>query len=280
MIGRRGVLTVLFGLFALPVSGATVAPPILAGKDANGIPFTIQTYEAAPTKFDLQVLPIAERYRQATKWGGSIPALNTSVVCEIADDGAVKRTTCEADSWLNREQQLAMRVVRASLLSALPKFPAIDRAALKLAPRGADPLWSKLIHYAAARGDTPPFFRVVRLAVRVDETPLAVDLTAGPLVDAAQIDVESGRAMQVANYPVRALREKRQGTQTVECQVQVDRSVICHSASFDPSKNAAYFVGEAESLFRGAIVKGQLKNGRNSVGVRFQTKLRWVLPVE
>lgn len=259
----------------------TVAPPpILTGKDAYGVPFTVQTYEAASTKFDVQVLSIAERFRLAAKWGGSIPSLNTSVLCEIADDGEVKRSTCEADSWQNREQLLAVSVVRASPLSVLPKFPAINRAALGLAPQSADPLWSKLVRFTQTRGGTPPFYRLVRLPVRMDERPLAVDLTTGPLVDVTQIDLESGSAMRTANYPVRALREKREGTQTAECQVQIDRSVICHGTSFEPPENASYFTGEADRLYRGAIVKDQLKDGRKSIGVRFRTKLRWALPAE
>ena len=279
VIGQRVILTTLFFAFAFPVSGTTVAePPIEINKDSTGAPFRTQTYEAKQTELSLQILPIAERYRQTTKWGGSIPAFNTNLVCEIADDGTVKRATCEAESWRNREQILAMMVAHASPPSAFPKFPAIDRAALGLSPAGADPLWSKLVRFAAAPGKAPPFFRLARLTVLIDAVPLSVNLTTGPLVDMMQIDIQSGKVRGGMNYPVRAMREKRQGVQTAECQVQLDRSVICRGESFEPPENASYFAGEAENLFRGAIIKAQLKDGRSALGVRFQTKLRWALP--
>lgn len=281
MIGQQALPTAIFLALAVPASGAALAdPPIETPKDSSGAPFRTQTYEAAPIELSLQILPIAERYRWAAKWGGSIPALNSNLTCEIADDGTIKYTTCEADSLSNREQQLAMVVVRASSSSAFPRFSAIDRAALRLGPVGADPLWSKLVHFTAAPGNEPPFFRLVRLAVVIDRVPLIVDLTTGPLVDAAQIDIQAGRAMRVVHYPVRALRDERQGVQIVECQVQVDRSVICRGTSFDPPENAPYFIDEAANLFRGAIVKDQLKDGRSAIGARFQTKLRWTLPVK
>lgn len=281
VIKQQAFLTALSLTFALPVSGTALAEPSIETKeDGNGFSFRTQTYEAAPIKLSVQVLPIAERYRWANKWAGVIPAINAHLICEIADDGTIKYGTCEADSWSNREQQLAMVVVRASKPSAFLRYPAIDRAALKLGPIGADPVWSKLVRFTAGPGNEPPFYRLVKLAVSIDTAPLLVDLTTGPLVTAAQIDIQSGRAMRGANYPVRALRDKRQGVQTAECQIQADFSVICRGTSFDPPQNAPYFVEEAANLYRGAIMKDQLKDGRSSIGVRFQTRLRWTLPAE
>lgn len=281
MIKQQAFLTALSLTFVLPVSGTALAePPIETKKDENGFSFRTQTYEAAPIKLSVQVLPIAERYRWANKWTGVIPAINAQLICEIADDGTIKYSTCEADSWSNREQQLAMVVVRASKQSAFLRYPAIDRAALKLGPIGADPVWSKLVRFTTGPGNEPPFYRLVKLVASIDEAPLMVDLATGPLVTVALIDIQSGRAMRGANYPVRALRDKRQGVQTAECQIQADFSAICRGTSFDPPQNAPYFVEEAANLYRGAIMKDQLKDGRSSIGVRFQTRLRWILPAE
>lgn len=275
----RNVVQIPFNMIAfVAVSPLSAAPPILVSENANRIPFEAQIYDASPVDFDIQTLSIAEQYRWAAKWDGSIPDITTNILCEISDNGEVKPLTCEAESWSDREQQLAMKLARQSSLSSFPKFPAIDRDALGLAPRGKVALWSKLVRFSAKNVPDLPFFRLVRLPAHIERVPLAVDLTTGPLVDIAQINFLSGNTMKVAHYPTKALREGLEGTQLVECQVQVDRSIICRSKAFDPPENGPYFVREGSNLLRDAIAREQLKNGSSSVGVRFQIRLRWRLP--
>ncbi|WP_133175347.1 hypothetical protein [Sphingomonas oleivorans] len=276
----RAFISAVFAIVLILPSEAVVEAPVVVDRNGN-IAFKVQTFDVPPTTFDPHLLSVAEVYREAAKWGGTIPALNVSILCEISDDGTVDRNTCEADSWSSKEQLLAMRLVRAAPQSALPQFPAINRTALGLAPRGTSPLWSKLVAYRAdvPGNSNPPFFRLARVAVRIDRTqPPAVDLTTGPLVELAQISFEAGKDPQMNQYPSRALRENREGTQTAECQVQADRSVICRDESFDPPESALYFAGSADSMFRRVVVQERLKNGANAAGSRFRYKLRWKLP--
>lgn len=207
--------------------------------------------------------------------------MNTSVTCEIADDGTITLDTCEADSWRNSGQLLAMMVVRATPASAFPSFSTIDRTSLGLAPRGERPLWSKLVNYSAYRvlDGPPPFYRLARLAVSIAPIPVPkVNLTSGALVESAEIVLESGKAAASIDYPPKEVREKRRVTQTVECQVQADRSVICHKLIFDPPENAPYFEDQAKRMYMHAIVKERLKSGNPAAGVRFRIRTRWVLP--
>lgn len=277
----RTLISAVFAMALILPSEAVAEAPVIVGRNGNNIAYKAQTFDVAPIGFDPHLLSVAEVYREAAKWGGTIPELNVSILCEISDDGTVDRNTCEADSWSSKEQLLAMRLIRAAPQSALPQFSAINRAALDLQPRGASPLWSKLVAYRAdVSGDgNPPFFRLARVAVRIGRTPApAVDLTTGPLVELAQISFEAGKGPQMNRYPPRALRENREGTQATECQVQADRSVLCRDESFDPPESAAYFAGATDSMFRGVVVQEHLKNGANAAGSRFRYKLHWKLP--
>lgn len=280
MLGRT-LISALFAAVSILPSQALAEVPIVTDRNGNNIAFKAQTFAVSAAALDLQWLSIAEVYREAARSGGVIPELDTSILCEISDDGAVDRNTCEADSWSSKEQLLAMRLVRAAPQSALPHFPAIDRTALGLAPRGTFPLWSKLVAYRtdSPTNSNPPFFRLVRIAMHIDQTSSpAVDLSTGPLVEPAQLSFEAGKAPRMDQYPSHAARENREGTQIAECQVQSDRSILCRDESFDPPENAPYFAGAVDSMFRRAVAQEHLKNGANAAGSRFRYKLRWTLP--
>ncbi|QNQ11387.1 hypothetical protein [Sphingomonas alpina] len=283
MIKPVKILAMLCAAASVSVAAAMPAPAQIAsgGGDAGKTPFTAETHDVPPIEIDPAILSIAERYRHTTQWGGVVPALEKQITCEIGDDGAIDRRTCQPDSWSDREQSLAIQLLRAMAPSALPVFPAIDRAALGLPPRAVSPFWSTAINFSAhaPEGNKPPFFRLARLTVRTREMPRpSIDLTTGVLVDVRQIVLQAGTALRGDNYPARARREARAGAQLFECQVQTDRSVICQDISFDPPENAPYFTGMADRLYMRAIVKEQLENGDNAIGVRFRPKIRWALP--
>lgn len=266
---------------AQETAGPASSPPIENGAGTSGLPFASQTFAAPPIEVDpLAGLSVAERHRIAIRSNGTIPAGEAVLTCEVADDGHVERESCEAGSWFDELQLLAMRLARAAPEAQFPRFPAIDRAALGLAPRGGFALWSRLLDHglAAPRGGTPPFFRLVHLpvVVRQAEAPL-VDLGTGPVVEKALVVFESEGNGQRIDYPARAIREDVQGVQTVECQVQADRSVICHEIAFEPPGSAGYFSQAPLQVFRHAVVADRLGDGNDAIGARFRFLLRWVL---
>jgi hypothetical protein len=79
-------------------------------------------------------------------------------------------------------------------------------------------------------------------------------------------------------YPLRALREEREGVETFECQIQQDLSLICSSLTFEPVANAPFFEGAGERNLAQARAPSKLVDGQSSVGARFKTRVRWTIP--
>jgi len=148
----------------------------------------------------------------------------------------------------------------------------------------------RLVSYSQSYGGGPlgqattPFYRLASLVLTLPEIdPPVIDLSAGPLLDKNEFSevikaIQSGSSgLSSLNYPARAVRAEATGRETVECQVQKDRSIICHMASFDPIENAPYFKDAIAGIFRKVREDEKLVGGQPSVGARFQFPLSWRL---
>jgi hypothetical protein len=282
MPGRRFrdlFISILILAVATTAGAETAAPPIVKRQDIFGNKLRTQTYQAGPVLLDPDGLNFAVRYRATKAWGGKIPAAQASIICEIDDDGSIDTKACLPVSWKNRAQVLAASLVRQSTASLdWPVLPPIDRAAAGLPRRLTNVANGQFA--GARRGETTPFYRRVALQVRIPELDRPdIDLTTGSLVELKELTfLGPNSVVRTSDYPSKALIERKEGLQTIECQIQIDHSIICRTAAFDPPGNEPYFEETAEQIYKQATVERRLKSGANASGVRFRQKLRWKVP--
>lgn len=197
--------------------------------------------------------PIANHYYAFAGRTESLPATSIPVTCRIGHSGHIPVSSCTAKDGLTDDQNLTMRLVRA---------------------------WSEGIdfpRYNARLTEEQPLSRRVDMVLEVPEIPAPkVDLSSGPLVETSLIDMPLN-TYAGSHYPSRALRKELEGLMTVECQIQIDLSVICRQLSFEPAENASAFRNAERRIFRRATPKAQLKDGTDARGVRFQSQLKFQL---
>ena len=232
---------------------APAEPPIIARKDPqSGLLLKYQTFDGGEIAVSLDKLSVASWYSIFGAKGYAVPD-TFAVSCHIPRDGRIWSFNCFGADAMQRYSPEMAAARRLEVFAEAPVFPPL------------------------ARGNES-VIREVRYLLRFAKpAPPPIDLEKGPLVPIAQIQGLRRRLGEM-DYPPRALREERQGVQTVECQVQVDHSLICRGVAFDPPENGPVFAEAAHRMFMPFPVKPQLTDGTPSVHARFQTRVRWAIP--
>lgn len=246
-------------LLAVPVAGQLPAPSGSGGQPrieirrdaATGRMARYETFDGGEIVLPVDRMSIAELHGRFA--GTDYPAGRIDVVsCPVEGDGKVAAYGCLAkgDSWRTPVFSAAMDL---KLLDDRPGFPMLKKRDV-------------------------PVVRHVDYRLRVMPFALPVlDLASGPLVATSEIQgLALGETLD--SYPPRALRAGLEGAQTFECQVQRDHSLVCRSVAFDPPQNAAAFGDAGFALFGRTQVAARLRDGQNSVGVRFRARVRWAIP--
>ena len=259
MIARNIPLALALAVSVLAVGTDCLAdkrpadPPILKYKDElTGIVIREQTFDGGEIRFPIERLTIAQSYYLLGEGDRSVPQ-TLKVICLINDAGLVQDYTCH-DQTGGRIPAGIAQARDMELFSAARSFQS--RKAGKNAP-----------------------VRRARYVLGIEPGPgAAIDLASGPLVPMSLVNGLVANPNRT--YPPRALRFEAQGAQTVECQVQADLSLICHAIRFDPIKDEEFFVGAERTYFHRNPVSPHLSDGRPAKGVRFQFRIRWVIPAE
>ena len=134
---------------------------------------------------------------------------------------------------------------------------------------------------AVKDGREPPYYRHVRFKIRTAAIASPdIDFEQGPLVRSDQLPELVSDLFAEArrrDYPARAMREEREGTGIVECQVQADLSIACHMLSFEPATKSADFFAEPKRYLAGKFAKPKLQNGEDARGVRTRVTITWTI---
>ena len=134
---------------------------------------------------------------------------------------------------------------------------------------------------AVKDGREPPYYRHVRFKIRTAAIASPdIDFEQGPLVRSDQLPELVSDLFAEArrrDYPARAMREEREGTGIVECQVQADLSIACHMLSFEPATKSADFFAEPKRYLAGKFAKPKLQNGEDARGVRTRVTIKWTI---
>ena len=265
----RGWKTASFAVLLWALLGASSAPsepPVLTKKFIiTGGKYFEQTWQGGDLVVPTGKLTVAERYYWFGRKGLAVPT-ELAVRCQLAASGEIESHQCDLDG----EDDDPLRG------SSLAAAEAGLSSARELGVFGDPPRFSVAKDYGSTL-----FVRWVRYHLRFEPAyEIKVDLTIGTLVKLAQLKglTIPPRSLDPTNYPSRALREERGGTQTLECQVQSDYSIICRSIGFDPAENAPFFEGAGTGFFRRGRAPERLDNGHDSAGVRFQMRIKWVVP--
>lgn len=184
-----------------------------------------------------------------------LPAQTVPVVCTINHRGMVLLNSCHGEDELSAEQRTALNIATVSGRDvAFPKYRAL--------PDG----------FAS-------FNRTVTLTLSIPAIAAPkVDLTTGPLVEPGTVDIDLNRLYRANSYPSRALRQEVEGDMLIECQIQVDLSVICRMTGFDPPQHAGLFAPTVNTMTRRMRPGALLKDGTDARGVRFPLRILWRIP--
>jgi len=273
------------GLSPACANAGEISPPFEMHEDLLHRPYRTQTFDVGGVTVDGAKLSIARRYFIARST--TLPALDAVLTCEITDQGQVDLRICEPGQATNTLNAFVLRIVRSgAIVTGLPTFPTLDRRIEGSLPVASEQPRPYIRDYAGSpTGDaTPPAYRLARLAVHTEAIPAPqVDLETGRLVELGQLPaiasaVRAGPDRVGGDYPPRALRADKTGRQTIECQIQTDRSIICRGIAFDPSENAGFFTPVSERLFQRVLADERLTDGSSAVGVRFRFAINWQLP--
>ena len=204
---------------------------------------------------------IADRYRLLGERADRLVPHTLTIACTIRPDGRVDPSMCELYGANGPDRNRAFRA--AVHARALDEFPAFRVLEVK-------------------DGREPRYYRHVRFNLRTPEVePTGVDFEQGRLVEASQLPEllsDLSAELRRSDYPARAMREEREGTGTVECQIQADLSIACRMQSFEPVANNQDFLAEPTRFFAGKFAKPILQNGEDARGVRVRFPIRWRIP--
>ena len=211
-----------------------------------------RVFDGGQIVVDPQRLTHRQWYMLLGMRGVTLPE-SVAIRCAISPSGQVSDYTCDNDVE-DDAAAAGVAVARSlGLIAAQPSYSPEPKP--------------KLRHYREVR------YRLVFEKF----TPPGIDLTKGPLVSKSQVFGLRYTNLNMV-YPTRALREERQGRQTVECQVQADYSLICNPVAFDPAENGPYFAEVARRLFAPVPVAAQLADGGPSAYARFRFSINWAIP--
>ncbi|QZD95468.1 energy transducer TonB [Qipengyuania gelatinilytica] len=234
-------------------------PPILESKgEAPGDRIFKQTFTADEQQLSLDHLTVADMYSMFGANGGSIAAHTVRMRCRLGADGQVTPYTCSPSE---SEEPNILAVIR------VPKFEERLVGLPAFRPLGEQ------------SGDKWEFYRFVEFDLAVPEVSSGpIDLTSGPLVDHKQFLDYITDEYKHLSYPARALRRGLSGVQTLECQIQMDTSVICRSIDFTVPEAHGIFAAATKRFFRNARISSKLDDGSDQRGARFRVPIRWSLP--
>lgn len=198
---------------------------------------------------------IAFLYRAFDGRTEDLRAQTVPVVCTINFGGMVLLNSCRGEGDLSDEQRIALNI--ATIVSRGAQFPQY-----RALPEGFADLNRTVM---------------LTLAIPAISAP-QVDLTTGPLVDPSNVDADFAAITLSNNYPARALRKEIEGNMLIECQIQLDLSVICRLMAFDPPEHAGVFAPTVDTIARRLRAKPLLKDGSDARGVRFPLAIAWRIP--
>ena len=184
-----------------------------------------------------------------------LPAQTVPVVCTINRSGIVLLNSCRGEGELSAEQRIALNIATVAGQSA-------GFAQYRALPDG----YADLNRTVTLTLATP--------AIAAPE----VDLTTGPLVEPGNVDIDLNRLYRANSYPSRALRQEVEGNMLIECQIQIDLSVICRMTNFDPPEHAGLFEPTVDTMSRRMRPGALLKDGTDARGVRFPLRILWRIP--
>lgn len=255
----------LFPFFAACLAGCVAIPkappgePVIVEQSAFvGPPVYAQRFsEQGVYPVSGLSMTIAENYALFGARKEAFPAQTIPVRCRIANNGDVSLSGCSSrsDDPLTDEQLAAL--VTARSFGQVSDFPV----------------------YRELPEDSKPVQRTVDLTL---ETPpiaaVSVDLSSGDMVDFRLVNIPRFEERLAASYPSRALRREIEGEMVMECQIQIDRSVICRTIAFSPSEHSKIFDRVIQRISTRVTSAAQLRDGTDARGVRFQRRVLWRIP--
>ena len=240
-----------------PPRSADGEPPIQTRKGQySGQNFYSQEFtDERVHRVSTRELSVAKLYSFFGERKEDLPPQVVTARCNIGSSGEVLLTDCVSKDGSTEDQRLALLLMDADTKIDVPDYRTL--------PEGFADLT-----------------RTVRLNLAIPEVKSpSVDLATGPFVEAQQLILASGGSgVGSSNYPSRALRREAEGDMELECQVQIDLSVICRSISFEPAEHFDLFARAGERLFDGVSVEAETKDGSDARGVRFRRKVLWRIP--
>jgi hypothetical protein len=202
----------------------------------------------------LQQSPTIAQYHWIWKKLDVLPKEPLEIImsCPIANTGKVGRF-CKAK---NEPYNSPLSSVAISVLSrSKPNFPMFES-----------------VSAAVANG---PERRVSFPLILDPSTKPVIDITSGRIVHPSQIKFTKGGGNY---YPARALRREIEGKLTMDCQVQVDFSIICNAVQFDPQEHFNLFEKVADTVSIYSKVSEKLSDGSSSSGARTRMILNFKIP--
>ena len=257
IVGWASSATAQTGNDNRPPVAAPGEPPVIKTKEQGGrLDIYTQTFpHAGLFEVSQPKGTIADFYRAFDGYKLDLSAVRVPVSCRIRMNGTVVLSDCLPRDSLTETADLSLRVARTRWGRA--PFP----------------------QYRNLQAQSVYVSRSVDLDLDIPAiTAPTVDLTSGPLVEQKMLDFELDHRAVMNAYPSRALRKEIEGLLVIECQMQVDESVICNSLSFDPPEHLSVFAMAGERVFRSAKIQPRLKDGTDARGVRWQSRIRFQIP--
>jgi len=114
-------------------------------------------------------------------------------------------------------------------------------------------------------------------SMTIEPAALAVELNmeSGPLVDPTMVEFEGELAR--LDFPPRARRIGVEGKLELQCQIQLDHSLICLPQSFELPEHFGLFADYFLHQSRRLTMSETLKDGSPSAGARFPLSVNYRL---
>ena len=218
---------------------------------------TAQSVEEAPDwghhPIELAGKSIGYQYSWKSPLANTLPPVTLAVKCPIFPNGKVVLSRCDEIDEINKDAARSLQIA-----GHLGRF--------ENPPGRADDL-----------GDDGYPYSFVRLSLAIPAIePMELDLSSGPLVEVQDVRWKISNAELAGYYPSAAIVRGIEAVLTVECQIQSDTSIVCRTLAVEPEEHARVFRRVARNMTRYIKMGETLKDGTSSVGVRFQTQLKFV----